>query len=206
MPSEVDVCNDALGQTGNSPITALDDGSVNANYCTTFYANLRDSLLMDTNWTFNRKRVQLAQLPTAPVFEFSYAYQLPPDYLKLLIYLGDAFNPSDPTTLQLFGNDVDPSFQRFKIAGRTLESNDAIVYIQYSQQITDPNLWGPMFYQVLATMLASKLASAINKDMKLAQGLMNVAMSMLMPTAMAVDGQNDSVDPYSVPDLKYGRS
>lgn len=204
MPSEVDLCNDALGQIGQSPITSLSDGSTNANYATTFYPNLRDSLLMNTNWTFNRKRVQLAQLPTPPLYEFAYQYQLPADFLKLVEYLGDAFNPNTANVLQLFDTNTDPSFERYKVEGRTLLTNDSIVFITYSKQITDPNFFSPLLYQCMTSWLAAKLASAINKDSKLSMSLLKVAMDLLSE-AMSVDGQQDSIDPFVVPDLRWGR-
>ena len=45
MPSVTDLLNDSLGQIGEQPITAIDDGTNNANYCGRFYPSLLDSAL-----------------------------------------------------------------------------------------------------------------------------------------------------------------
>jgi len=93
MPSEVDVCNDALSQIGASVITALDDGSVNANHCTRLYPQLRKGLLRSHHWNFAEDRIELAQDATAPAFEFSFSYTLPANLLKIKEY-----NGATPTT------------------------------------------------------------------------------------------------------------
>jgi hypothetical protein len=62
-----------------------------------------------------------------------------------------------------------------------------------------------MFYQVMASWLASKLCMAITKDVKLSTGLLGQARDILLPIATAVDGQEGSVEPYVVDDLLWGR-
>ena len=98
MPSETDFLNDALGQIGAARITAIDDGSVNANHCSTFYGPLRRSVLRSHHWNFAETRVELAQDVAPPAFEFAFAYTLPADLLKIKEYFGT--NP-DTTALVL---------------------------------------------------------------------------------------------------------
>ena len=84
MPAEVDCLNDALSQLGAATITDIADGSTNANHCLRLYPALRDGLLRSAHWNFAMTRVELAQDVTPPLFEFSYAYTLPADCLKLV--------------------------------------------------------------------------------------------------------------------------
>lgn len=182
MPSETDCLNDALGMIGESRITAIDDGSVRANYCQTFYPTLRDGLLRSHHWNFAMRRVELAQDAIAPSFEFVFSYTLPTDLLKITEYNGAA---TDPTLT----NGVIPWIaSRYTIEGRQLLTNDTQVKIVYVARVTDPNLWDAMFYQVMSTWLASKLAAAIMKDDRKAKSLLQDALGLL-PMATALDGQ-----------------
>ena len=200
MPSQTDLLNDALSQIGASPITAIDDGSTNANYCQRFYPQLLESMIRAHHWNFAMARVQLAQVTPVPVFEFAYAYALPSDLLKIVEYSG-----ADPntTTLSL----VDETFivpSVWRIEGRTLVTNDGTVKIVYLKRATDPNVWDGMFYQAMAASLASKLALAISKDGKQSVALSQLAQG-LWADARASDGQEGSIQRMHVNDLIWGR-
>src|SRR5437870_2469401 len=88
MADETDLCNDALGQIGETRITAIDDNSRNANYCSTFYPMLRNSFLSMARWSFAEKRIELAADITPPLFGFAYSFTLPPDMLVLREFNG----------------------------------------------------------------------------------------------------------------------
>lgn len=199
MPSETDCLNDALSQIGASPITAIDDGTVNANHCKRLYPALRDSLLRTHHWNFAMARIELAQDATPPLFEFAFSYTLPDDLLKVVEFNGAAL---DTSSLALFGS---KEAEYYKIEGRQLLTNNGNVQIVYLRRVTDPNLWDAIFYQVVATWLASKLASAITKDERKAQALLKDAMLLLLPMAMAVDGQEGSIVPLASDSLTWGR-
>lgn len=198
MPSETDLLNDSLGQIGAARITAIDDGSVNANHCQTFYPALRDSRLRSHHWKFSKTRVELAQDATPPLFEFAFAYTLPANSLKIIEYNGANL---DTSNLSLFEA---AALFRFKIEGRKLLTNDGVVKIVYLARVTDPNVWDGLFYQGLTAELASKLASAIAKDDKKSLALLQKA-EHLFSIAMAVDGQEGSVEPFRVDNLLWGR-
>lgn len=48
------------------------------------YDDAKQSELASSNWTFAKKKAQLAKLTVGPIDEFSSAYQLPADYLRAL--------------------------------------------------------------------------------------------------------------------------
>ena len=56
MPAETDIVNVALRKIGATAITALDDGSTNANIAQDLYDEIRDSLLRSHPWNFATKR------------------------------------------------------------------------------------------------------------------------------------------------------
>ncbi len=193
MASETDLLNDALGQIGASPITAIDDGSLNANYCKRFYPALLDSLIRAHHWNWALKRIELAQDATAPLFGYAYSYTLPSDCLKVV-----EFNGANTSTTTL------PLNIFFKIEGRALLTNDGTVKIGYLSRVTDPNIWDGLFYQAIAAWLASKLASAITKDTRKGMELLAEAQS-IFSEATSVDGQEGTVQPIITDDLTWGR-
>lgn len=200
MPNEADFLNDALGQIGATRIVSIDDGTVNANWCKTFYPALRRALLRTHFWNFAEARVQLAQAAVAPAFEFAYAYSLPSDFLRMKEYNGTLVNLSA----------VDPAYWatlvgRYKIEGAQLLTNDGEVKIVYGRDVDNPALWDPLFYQVCTTWLASKLAVAINKNAGKSAELLRETISILLPFAAAVDGQEGTITPYISDDLVWGR-
>lgn len=201
MPSETDVLNDALGQIGAASIVAIDDGSTNANYCLTFYPTVRDGLLRSARWNFAETRVELAQDLTPPVTEYAYRYTLPSDLLKINEYAG-----ANPVSVTAWPFENQRLLTRYKIEGRSLVSNDGQAFIVYTARITNPDLWDASFYQVVATWLASKLASAILHDLKMSAMLLSNAVNVLLPLAAAVDGQEGTPDRFIVNDLTWGRN
>lgn len=71
--SEVDVCNRALALAGaRATITALNDGSNEANNCNLIYAKVRDQILGMAPWNFTRKTAYLNLLKTQPGTPESY--------------------------------------------------------------------------------------------------------------------------------------
>ncbi len=199
MPSETDLLNDALGLIGASRITAIDDGTVNANHCQTFYPTLRDGLLAMVDWTFIKTRVELAQDAIPPVTQFAFAYTLPADCLKVIGYAGA--NPTATTWWWEWGM---PWAGQWKIEAGKLLTNDGQAFILYLKREPNPDLWLAPFYQAVVHHVASKLAYAIAKDARMGQSLLQ-AGEFWLTQAMAVDGQQGLVEPYRADDLIWGR-
>lgn len=197
--SEPDFLNDALGQVGATRITSMLDGSVNANWCKVFWPRLRQALLRMHHWNFATARATLVQNATVPVFGFAYAYDLPTGFLKITEYNGILIDPSN----QIWGIYTYPGIYRIE-SGKLL-SNDGEAKIQYLYDVVYPALFDPLFYQMASAWLASKLASAINKDSARSTKLLQEAIGILLPLGAAVDGQEGTVVPYIQDDLLYGR-
>ncbi len=197
MPSESDLLNDSLSQFGATPIRTINDGSVNAGHCLRLYPALRKAALRLHHWNFATTRAALVQ-DTAPPFEFAFAYTLPTDYIKLTEYNGASLDTTNTTTLALI-------LQRFKIESRRLLTNDGEVKIVYIWDVTDPNLWDPLFYQFMAGWLSSKLVSAIAKDDGKARSALQNAFNVLLPMALAADGQEGTITTLQSDELTWGR-
>ena len=76
------ICNSALAKVGAARITALTEGSRNANLCAELYAACRDDLLRAHSWNFAMARAQLARAAEAPAFGFAAAHVLPADWIR----------------------------------------------------------------------------------------------------------------------------
>lgn len=202
VTSETDLFNDALGMIGQNPIRMAGDGSVSSNRCNTFYTPLRKGLLRSHRWNFAERRVQLAQLSTGPTFGYTYAYQLPADCLRVWEYNGAGVQTSGFIDYYGLGTRYQPMF---KVEGKSLVSHDSQAFVVYSHDINNPSLWDALFYQVIVTWLASKLAASIPKNDTKADSLMKQAVNVLLPMALAADGQEGSTEPFQADWLTWGR-
>jgi hypothetical protein len=200
MATQTDCLNDALGQLGSARITAIDDGSVNANYCLTFYPALRDGMLRGHFWNFALKWVELAQDVPLPTIGTAYSYELPSDFLRFKEYAGS--NPSGSNSLLWVPGVRNVPY--YKIEGSKLRTNDGSAFIQYVRRVENPDEWDAQFYQAVCTRLASKLALAIRKDVQLSSGLLQQS-EIFLSVAMSIDGQEGSTEPTVSDALTWGR-
>jgi hypothetical protein len=77
-------CSQALVRLGGKPIQSFLDGSAEADIASILYPSIRDSLLSSYGWSFATGQISLPRLETDPLSEFSYAFQLPQDFLRAL--------------------------------------------------------------------------------------------------------------------------
>ena len=124
MASLVDICNSALNQLGASTIISLTENSKNARIISQRFDSVRDQVFREHPWNALTKRVKLAQDSQAPVYEFSFAYTLPSDCLKVLSF-------SDSTSEYLAKNDIN-----YKIENGKLLTSSSVVYLKYISRET----------------------------------------------------------------------
>ena len=162
MASTVDICNSALNLLGASTISALTDDSKNARLCNQRYEPVRNRVFRSHAWNCLHKRVQLAQNSTAPVVEYSYAYALPSDCLRVLkIHTGSTDS---------IKSEVD-----YKLEGRNIVTDEGTIYLVYIALITDPNEYDVYLQESISHQLAADLAYAITNNATLANQYMSRA-------------------------------
>lgn len=181
MSNETDLCNDALGQIGHNFITSIDDPTRPATVCKRFFASTRDQVLQQHDWHFARKRRNLVRLATAPLFEWSFQYTLPPDCIRPL-RIGDT--DSVPWTVE----------------ARNLLTNEEAVSLLFIRREEDPVQWDPLFIDSFTTRLASKLAISIAHDIQFGTGLLELYKALLLDAA-GVESQQGTPNELRVPDL-----
>ena len=180
MASEVDIANSALNLLGASTISAFTDDSKNARLVNQRYESVRNRVFRSHAWNCLHKRVQLAQNSTAPVVEYSYAYTLPSDCLRVLkVHNG---------TTDSIKSDLD-----FKIEGRNIVTDEGTVYLIYIALVTDPNEYDSYLQESISHQLAADLCYAITNNATLANNYM-VRADERLREARFIDATENSLD------------
>ena len=159
MASVVDMCNSALNLLGASTISALTDDTKNARLVNQRYAPVRNRVFRSHSWNCLHKRVQLARNSTAPVIEYSYAYALPSDCLRVLkIHNG---------TTDSIASALD-----YKLEGRNIVTDEGTVYLIYIALDTDPNNYDVYLQESISHQLAADICYAVTNNATLANNYM----------------------------------
>lgn len=199
MGSAVDICNMALSHLGNARrVASIDppDGSVEADYCSTFYPIALKETLESADWSFARKRVALALAQDNPSRVWLYAYSRPSDCL---------------VTRRILTNDATMAEQDsadFDSEGDIIYSNQADAVLLYTAPVTDPTKFSASFETSLSLLLGSHLAGPIlkgNEGVSAKQGLRNAAAGAIK-SAMSNDGSKTSVFPRPLPSALQARA
>lgn len=199
MPSVVDISNMALSRLGNSQrINALDEASIEAEQCSLFYEPSRDFVLRDYPWGFATAFVSLAQVATNPDPEYAYAYSMPSDCLKARKIVNSVFpeggwpfpgcieRPNIPATAFRVINGS---------SGRLISTAVSPATLEYTLQVTSPELFDPMFVSALAWKLAAQVAPALAKDASVATTCEQMYRAEMTQAAAAMlnEGSNSYV-------------
>ena len=179
MASAVDIANSALNLLGASTISAFTDDSKNARLINQRYEPVRNRVFRSHAWNCLHKRVQVAQNSTAPVVEYSHAYALPSDCLRVLkIHNG---------TTDSIASSID-----YKLEGRNIVTDEGTVFIIYIALDTDPNNYDTYLQESIAHQLAADLAYAVTNNATLADKYMTRADERLRE-ARFIDATENSL-------------
>lgn len=178
MASEVDICNLALSNIGDTAtVSSINppEGSAQAEHCARFYPIARDSLLEMHTWGFCTKRDSLALLTTT-IEQWKYVYQVPTGALGLLAILApdapDDYSQNFPIAYTQTGivNTGQGLYTPQPFATETLTDGTQVIYtnqedatLRYTISVTDPTAFSPLFIEALSHYLASKLAGPVLK-------------------------------------------
>ena len=148
--SKIQICNSALSKLGVEQISSFSETSKAARLCNLQYDKIRRELLRDHVWNFAIKRATLAKIVTAPLFDYSAAFQLPSDCLMPL----------------RTNQGVD-----FEEEGKTILMNASTCILQYIADIEDVSYFDTAFEEALAFKLASDLAYPLKQSVTLADSM-----------------------------------
>ena len=143
--TETSICNLALQILGAQRITSLSQDHKNARAVAACYEHLRDVELEKHTWNFARAQAIPALSGTTPDFNYAYAFDLPTDFLRLIL---PANNQCD---WQIYGSQL-------------LTNEGSVIYVEYIRKITDPNAFPPTFIAALAAKIAEFTCEEITQS------------------------------------------
>ncbi|MDL2272232.1 hypothetical protein LJC23_04280 [Desulfovibrio sp. OttesenSCG-928-I05] len=148
--SQVDIVNMALDYLGQASITSMDERSPNAARARRMWGGARDSVLRSHIWKCAQKRVRLARLASRPLFGFSFQFQLPPDFLRLVGLSPDV---------------------RFSLEGDRIMADAEELSMAYVARVEDAALFDAGLRDCIALKLAAMMAYAVTASTAHSQSL-----------------------------------
>lgn len=184
MPTQLDVttiCNLALDYLDEATIVSyFDDTGVVARWLRRNFWPSAWSLMRKYPWNFALTRAQLPASATAPSFGWTYAYDLPTDCLRIRPITAD-------------GTDNGRQIP-FKVEGvQILTNQPAPMNVRYIRAVNVTGQFDQQFCDVLAAVLAQKLAHFITGKASYAQQL-GQTVAGLMNDAMMIDALEGTPD------------
>lgn len=178
MASEVDIANLALAHLGDSATIASlypAEGSAQAEHCARYYPIARNALLEMHSWSFATKRAVLAQVENIWP-EWAYAYQCPANTTQILAVMSptapDDYSAPFQSPFAIPGT-VNTSIGIYQPQPFSLEvdadgnqiilTNVPNAVVRYTELVTDPTRFSPLFVTALSWFLASMLAGPVIK-------------------------------------------
>jgi len=184
MASEVTICNRALSFLGHTEITALDATDRTSRLCRLHYTESRDALLAMHQWNFAVRRVALAAIVNVPVFEYSTAFGIPEDCVKIIRTSIDSEETRYPYRREaVLDTTVTPNQLRQCIVTDATELS-----LEYIARVTDPNAMSVLFREALSAKLAAEMCVALTDSASRASQLAQTAQDKVR-LAMSTDAQ-----------------
>jgi len=154
MAGVIDIVNQAFSALGETRITSMDDPGQAAGLARSLYDSVRDAEISRHSWNFARTRVQLPALQDPPAFGWSHQYQLPSDCLRV--------QEAGPWPRALTDDFIAGENRAWLIEGRNLLTNQGPpLNLIYLRRVEDPAFYPPVFVEVLAAKLATRMAERI---------------------------------------------
>lgn len=163
MISKIAICNLALAQLGQAPISSLEQDDEKARRLKLFYEPVRDEVLRTHNWAFAG-----AEEPLTPVEDDTpQAGKVLYKYPAQALFVRRVFCPERAQQALPFREHF-----RADLHCRVLETTAPRAYASYTQRILDENLFDPAFVKSFSLALACDLAVALTGDGNLAAQLL----------------------------------
>lgn len=150
--TDADISNLALQKLGTSRITSLLDATPNARAMNAIYTITRDAELRKYAWKFAISRAVLAASAIAPVFGPQNAFNLPTDYLRIIL------PPQFALDWQIE-------------SGQILTNDGAPLNIRYVRRVIDPTQFDPAFVEAFACRLGWTACEQVTQSTSKKEGL-----------------------------------
>jgi len=182
MTTDTEIVNVALRRIGAARISSLDnDSAKEAVAARDLYHEARRDLLSLHTWNFAIKRRSISASATSPTFGWTYAYEIPEDFIRLI----SVHPTNDDRTKIEYRLEFQSSLDRIILCDA-----ESPIYIRYIWDLQDPNLMTPTFRDALSLRLARDLAMALSKSAAAAD-LASRELARVLSRAKSIDGIED---------------
>lgn len=172
--SDIGLSSRALIKIGASPITSFNDGTAESEIAGALFPQIRDALLSAYAWSFATGQIALDRLQTAPVADFTYAFQLPNDFLRALSA----------------GSGTRGRGLNYRIAAGALHTNAPDVILTYIYR-PEEEVFPPYFDHALIARLAAEFAIPVTENTSRSETMLSIAEREYM-RARQIDAQQDT--------------
>lgn len=182
--SSVAIANMALSHIGaKNSIESFDEKSAEAKQCKVWYAYSIQQALESYDWSFARRRTDLALSTQAAPPEWLYRYQYPADCAKARLIYNPCGLQADaiPFDIEIDDNDT-----------RTILTNMNLAQLVYTKSLTTTGSFTTFFVELASRGLAQHIAFKLTGSMKIADAQAQVYQNLLR-SAPAQDA-NEHVD------------
>lgn len=170
----LDLCSRALLKIGAGTITSFDEGTLEAEVAANLYPAARDALLSSHPWNFAIAQADLLRLVKRPTADFEYAFQLPPDCLRVLSA----------------GTGGRGSGLRYRIYARQVHCDADEVTLTYICRPREDD-FPPFFTMALLAHLAAEFCIPLTNSTARWEGMRNLAEAEFR-RAKLIDAQEDT--------------
>ncbi len=147
--TDVSIASKALLLLGEAPISSFGE-STPAQTAGGLYPDVYRAVLTVYPWGCTKSKARLARLAASPLSQWSYAFQLPPDYLRVLGAFSSAAVGASPLT-------------SYDIQESGVLANVSDLWLDYQRQVPESAL-PPYIVKLLQFALAAELAMPITES------------------------------------------
>lgn len=170
--SQVQICNLALGHISQRPIQDINEGTPQANACSSVWDACVQECLRGQDWPFATVSEALAVIPGYSQYGWTYAYAYPSNCMACWRVYNE--QTIDKQTGEMFR----------KVFARTLNqlvilTNCENAYAEFTYKISDTNLFDANFATVLAYRIAADIAMPLNADPQQATAMIQIFNGMM---------------------------
>lgn len=195
--SAISICNSSQVLLGQQMLTSINPGTTNIERAyETQYDRIRRTCLRELPWQFARART-IIQRTRTPEFDFSDAYGLPSDGIRMLSFGGPIQQspgspPPGPPGLanrRITYYDIEDNPKGGKEILCNNQGNQTLA-LRYIRDITDVNKFDPCFLNIFTIKLALYVSYYVTKN-KEDVSRMNDLLKIEMPMAYSINGQEN---------------
>jgi hypothetical protein len=169
------ICNLALAKVGDTAIVSLDDPTPEARFCSLFYQQSVDEVIRLHPWNWATTFTRLSPIDPVPDMAWSYSYMLPVDFGRMITF--NAFSVAIPR----------PTYE---LANGALYTDEDVAEISYVRVVDNPQEFDPLFTDLVATKIASKLARPLAGSLDIEKTLLNEFNNQIAEARKIDAGEN----------------